>query len=195
MNDNSQSIIIFGGCFNPPTLAHQEIIKSCLNLPNFKEVWLMPSASGYSKKINTKDTERITMLHLVKHYHFNNNPRLVISDFELNNPHLKETYHTVDALSLKHKTSTFWYAFGADSYTDMPNWGRGKQLQTGLNLIIFKRGKINPPNSNNVIPLYIFKYSGLSSTKARDAVVNNLNLSNHVSPYIGQYIKANNLYI
>ena len=198
LNDNPRAktqIIIFGGCFNPPTLAHQEIIKACLNLPNYKEVWLMPSASGYNKKITTKDPQRITMLHLVKHYHFNNNPRLVVSDFELKNPHLLETYHTVDELSKQYQNTKFWYAFGTDSYEDMPNWGRGKELQTGLNLIVFERNNIKPPTKPNVTPLYLFKYGHLSSTGARKAIVRDANLSYYVSPYVQQYIKANNLYI
>lgn len=195
MDNNSQSIIIFGGCFNPPTLAHQEIIKACLNLPNFKEVWLMPSASGYSKKITTKDNQRITMLHLVKHYHFNNTPKLVISDFELKRPDLFETCHTVDELSQQYQNIKFWYAFGADSYEDMPNWGRGRQLQKELNLIVFERNNIKPPTTSNVTPLYLFKYRHLSSTGARKAVTNNTNPNNHVSPYVHQYIKTNNLYI
>lgn len=194
-NKLEKSVAVFGGSFNPPTLAHQEIIGHCLNLPGFDEVWLMPSASGYSKKITTSDIERLDMLKIVHQHQFGGDDRLVVSDFELKHPELLETCHTVSALSAEYANADFWYVFGADSYYDMPNWSRGEQLQSGLNMIVFERGGMAPPNRDGIISLGLANYGHLSSTKARLAATNNSGLDGIVSPNIQKYIENNRLYL
>ena len=191
---NKLKIIVFGGCFNPPTLAHQEIIEACLDLPDFHEIWLMPSASGYGKVISTTNKDRVAMLELVRHYQFNMDPKFVISDFELKSPNLEETCHTVSALHEEYKDNDFWFAFGADSYYDMPNWGQGEQLQSNLKMIIFERANMLPPNRTSVIPLSLASNGHLSSTMARRAAAQKSGLNNLVCPEVKEYIEQHKLY-
>lgn len=194
MADKSQ-IIVFGGSFNPPTLAHQEIVATCLDLPGFSELWVMPSASGYEKTLGTAHHQRLTMLELMKKHHFNDDQRLVVTDFELKHPELPETCHTVAALSAEYTDTDFWYVFGTDSYYDMPNWSRGEQLQKELNMIIFERENMALPNRDGIIPLNLVNNGHLSSTKARKAAANNGGLYGIVSTNIQEYIVNNRLYL
>ena len=189
-----KSVVVFGGSFNPPTLAHQEIIGRCMSLPDFNEVWLMPSASGYSKKITTTDNERLDMLKIVHQYQFKGDDRLVISEFELANPQLEETYQTVDELNKNYQNNDFWFVFGADSYHDMPNWGEGLRLQNELNMLVFDRNGQTVHSRGGLINLPLSNFADLSSTKARRAVSETKKLDGIVCAEVKDYIIKNSLY-
>lgn len=71
-----KEIAVFGGTFNPPTLAHQEIIEACLQHPTFDEVWVMPSGERADKDITVEAEDRIAMLEAVKSDVFAGDERL-----------------------------------------------------------------------------------------------------------------------
>ncbi len=187
-------VLIFGGGFNPPTLAHQEIINACLGLPDFTEVWVMPSGNRFDKQMNVDDSDRLEMLNLIKQYEFNNNSRLKISDFELHLPRPTQTYKTVAALKALHSNIDFWFTFGADSYQGMPNWDRGLELQSSLNMVIFERGNTDMPQREDIIKLRLNDHNGLSSTEARIAACDNRPLEGFVCQSVKRYIEKRNLY-
>src|SRR5688500_12607443 len=90
-----RSILVFGGSFSPPTLAHEEILRRCLSLPQFDEVWAMPSGDRLDKTIPAEDEDRLAMLEIVKTERFANNPRLHVSAFELELPQPTNTFDTL----------------------------------------------------------------------------------------------------
>ena len=80
-----RNVLIFGGGFNPPTPAHEAIIGACLEMPQFDEIWLMPSGDRLDKSIDSEDRDRLQMLEIVKSERFGDNPRLHVSDFDRGN--------------------------------------------------------------------------------------------------------------
>src|SRR5215813_4590567 len=99
-------ILVFGGAFNPPTLAHEAIIRECLALPQFDEVWLMPSGDRLDKQISSSDHDRRHMIRLVHQHAIAQHPRLRVSDFELRRSPPTQTYETVYALQQRHPDVT-----------------------------------------------------------------------------------------
>jgi nicotinic acid mononucleotide adenylyltransferase len=59
---NKRKILLFGGSFSPPTLAHEAIIAACLDMKDFDEVWVMPSGDRADKVIAIQDEDRLKML-------------------------------------------------------------------------------------------------------------------------------------
>lgn len=192
-----EQTIIFGGSFNPPTLAHEAIIAACLELPQFKhdEIWVMPSGDRFDKSIAISDENRLDMLELIKHEKFNDNPRLQISDFELHLTRPTQTYQTVKELTENYKNRNFWFVLGADAYLSMPAWDHGDELMKSLHMILFARGENPNMHGDNIINLEIADLAIISSTLAREAIQNSRSTVDLISRPIDDYIKEHELYI
>ena len=190
-----RQILIFGGAFNPPTLAHEAAIAACLDLPQFDEVWIMPSGDRDDKHIGTADSHRLAMLALIVAERFNNNPRLQLTDFELRLARPNATYRTLNALRQTHPGTTFWFAFGTDSYRTMPTWPNGTQLQKDLQHIVLFAREGQVANVTHALTCTIApQLSGLSSTAARKMHASGKPLNGVVSPAIEHYIRRHRLY-
>jgi nicotinate-nucleotide adenylyltransferase len=191
-----QQILVFGGAFNPPTIAHEAVIAQCLLLPQFNEVWLLPSGDREDKRMHVRDAHRLHMLQLMHAARFGNNPRLRIVDFELRLPRPNATYKTVPALRAAYPGTTFWWAFGADSYMSMQSWPHGEALQHDLdNLVLFDRGKSPQVVGKQVIHLAIpGDFSSVSSTAVRRAVREHTPIARYVNPVVAAYILRHKLY-
>ncbi len=187
-------ILIFGGSFSPPTLAHEEIIRQCLALPDFSAVWVMPSGDRADKRIGVSVALRLEMLKIVQNAAFPNETRLLISDFELQLPTPSETARTAKALTAAYPEDEFWFVFGTDSYQDMPNWPDGARLQATLNMVVFGRGGAQPALRPGVIFLPLTGYHHISSSQTREAAKLAKGTAGLVSAAIQDYIGAHKLY-
>ena len=190
-------ILVFGGAFNPPTNAHAQIIQACLEAPEFSEVWVMPSGDRYDKQMATDDRHRLDMLRLIKRDQFGDNPRLKVTDFELELPRPSETIRTVGALALAHPDTDFWFVFGADSYASMPQWQGGLALQAELSVALLPRGDIElPPENEQIVhlPDIATDTAAVSSTQVREALSIGNDIRHFVCNAVHEYIQQRALY-
>jgi nicotinate-nucleotide adenylyltransferase len=186
-----RAILIFGGSFSPPTLAHEAIIAACLALQQFDEVWVMPSGDRLDKTIAVDDQARLEMLAIVHGQRFGHDPRLRISDVELHMPRPTNTYDTLRALSERFPDYDFSFAFGRDSYTTMPMWPHGDELRQQLSMVILGDDTATPPAAPNVHYVALDEaYSKLSSSRVRDAIAHGRDISGMVSESIARYLHA-----
>lgn len=194
---NPDKIAVFGGAFNPPTVAHQQIIEACLSLDEFSEVWVMPSGDRIDKSMTTDDQERLAMLNLLKETEFSGDKRLVVSDYELTLPRPSETIRTVGALAMDFPDKDFWFVYGADSYRAMPTWPGGASLQSRLSVLLLPRlGITLPPESSRVkcLPAIGVNRDVISSTQVRTAIQAEQDIAGMVSESVRQFILARSMY-
>lgn len=187
-------VLIFGGAFSPPTLAHEAIIAECLKLPGFDEVWLLPSNDRDDKTMSASAEHRLAMLNIMITSRFADEPRLGISEFELALPHETKTSKTVQALAKTHPDAQFWFVFGNDSYRDMPNWQGGLQLKSTLNLVVFGDKKPAGLAAGAIFMGTPAEYSDVSSTLARQSLAHRNKAVGLVNDKVAQYAVAHNLY-
>jgi len=190
-------IAIFGGTFDPPTLAHEAMIGAVLMRSEIDEVWVMPSGKRTDKPGMESDEERLHMLNLIKHHTFADDPRLKISDFEMRLPRPTQTYRTFQALKKAFPEDHFHFIFGVDSYLDMPNWDYGEQLRGELDLLLVERqGYERPPRGNNIDYLEVpgVVEMALSSSEVRQSLSLGRCISGMVSPILSDYLQGERLY-
>lgn len=195
--ENLREIAVFGGTFNPPTLAHQAIIGACLEHPAFDEVWVMPSGDRTDKDITVPATDRIAMLEAVKAEVFENTDRLHITDIELQLPAPTETIKTVNTLRTVYTGIRFWMVYGADSYAAMPTWRGGEELQRTVPMLVLPReGYELPAESARIkhLPLTDPELLGMSSTRVREAAEQQKPFADLVCNAVKAYIDAFRLY-
>lgn len=186
--NNNKKIVLFGGSFNPPTIAHYEIIKY-LN-DHYDEVLILPNGDSYTfaGKVLDSFKHRVNMLHIM----VKDLDKVKILEIE-NSDEFKGTYHTLRVLN--HPT----FVLGADCLDKIHLWKHFEDLVKENNFIVFNRNNSNIIeliNNNTLLKPYINKFeivdlqvSDVSSTDFRKTINKEI-----VSEEVYDYIKKNELY-
>ena len=179
--------IVYGGSFNPPTIAHEAIVKELKEKFNPENLIIVPTGNSYKKKDLLSFKVRKEMLKLV----FDD----IISDAE----DIKEyqgTINTLDILSKKY--SDIYFVMGADNLFNIKSWINYKELLQKYHFIVITRDdfnvldfiKQNLEEYKDKFKLISLDYD-VSSSKIRKDVLKNKNLLNEK---VFDYIIKNNLY-
>lgn len=188
-------ILIFGGSFDPPTLAHEAIMRACLELPQFDEVWVMPSCSRADKAISTLDEHRLGMLKAVWRTAFEANPRLTVSDLEFRLGPPTRQLRTMRVLSARYPDARFWFAVGGDAYRDMAQWYGARSFMDAIRLVVFTEKDMPSADSNRLIRLHLpAALHDMSSGRVRNALARGADASAWISEPVQQYITEHGLY-
>lgn len=178
--------IIYGGAFNPPTLAHQEIMQQCVSIAKkmTAEVWVLPSGDRADKKIEGSIGNRLQLVEaLCRSVNFQGIHSRV-EQSEINNNIPTETYATVEYLQSKYPKYHLTWVFGSDSIGTMKRWRKGVLLHETLDMVIVQR----PGVALNAIPpkAIIMEYSGpkVSSTMVRECIKNGTSYTKLVPPHV-----------
>lgn len=193
-----QDIAIFGGTFDPPTLAHEAIIRHCLLDERLAEVWCMPSGTRSDKPSMQADAVRLRLLEVVRREVFASAARLTISSFELQLPRPTQTIQTYQALREAYPDTRFWFVFGADTIANMHTWQGGAYLRAHLPILAIPREGYSLPPENERLryvaddPLYL---SGISSTEVRRRIAASEPYAHLVGAAVAERIKCDKLYV
>ena len=118
--------VVYGGCFNPPTIAHQEIISYLAN--HYDKVILIPTGNDYNKVGLIDYKNRVEMLNIIiKPYN-----NVVISTIEFE----KKFDGTFQSLrELNHPV----FACGDDCIDQISTWKEPKILLSENRFLVFSR--------------------------------------------------------
>lgn len=192
----SLNILIYGGSFSPPTIAHRFIIESVSSLNCFDQIWVMPCRDRVDKKPSSSEKDRLKMIEIMIAKCFNRS-KVCSSCFEYSIPAPSCTYLTFSTLSKAFPKHKFTHLIGEDSLENIYNWRYSKNLINDLNWLVVPRRiklrksdiKIKP---NNLEWLNI-KVPIVSSTMVRREVAKN-RFSDKVIPEVLSYINERGLF-
>ncbi|QQS19689.1 nicotinate-nicotinamide nucleotide adenylyltransferase [Candidatus Saccharibacteria bacterium] len=193
-----QNVIVFGGAFSPPTLAHEALLRECLALPGFDEVWLLPSGNRTDKHISVTHAHQLAMLGILRDELSGNGNRLRIDTTEVERTLSTETDDTYRELTTKYPAVSFRFVYGADSYETIRTWQNGSWLASHLPVLIAPRNGAALPKPNSYIEILQslpLELQHISSTAARAALERGEDVTAFVSPAIAQYISSHNLFV
>lgn len=129
-------VILYGGSFNPPTMAHFEIIKLLNELYTPSRIVLMPVGNNYNKPELLDGEIRLEMTKIMTSKMEN----ALTSNFEVDRPfqgtirsleYLEETYNEKVAL-----------AIGADNLMYLHTWIEAEKLIKSYKIIVFNRDNL-----------------------------------------------------
>lgn len=161
--------VIYGGAFNPPTLAHQAILQAAVDYAGTRggEVWIMPSGDRVDKTIPTTREQRLAYIDAMVADTDNEGVPTSILMTELDRTIKIETYDTVMELEQDYPEREFRWLFGADSTETMGEWHHGDWLLENLAMLVVSReGHTINPLARRAIILTIPHFE-LSSTELR----------------------------
>lgn len=182
-------VIIYGGTFNPPTIAHDQIIKLIHKEFNPEKIILVPSSDGYYKDGLIPFFHRINMLEIMtKNYNFNYEISLAEKSTNFNGTiellnHFNQIYEDI------------WFVVGSDHLNIFNTWIDYDKLLTNYKFIIITRPgyEINLTYLNKYKTVY--KIIKLNVNVSSSEVRLNLEKNKEFLPNgIYSYIKENKLF-
>ena len=106
---------IFGGSFNPVHLGHIALAKQLLEQTYLEEIWFVVSPLNPFKKEACDLLDNEKRLELTR-LSLENEPGLIVSDFEFHLPKPSYTYRTLCELSKTYPEKDFTLIMGADNW-------------------------------------------------------------------------------
>lgn len=161
-----------GGCFNPPTLAHFEIVKNALNDFNLDKVIIVPMGDKYQKQDLISFEHRFQMLCKM----FENEKNVEISRMQANQEKISYAIDSFQKIDEEFKNDERYFIMGADNFSKIETWKEGKELIKNRKFIVFERK------------------DETSSSLIRKKIKINENVENLTFPEISNYIKKQGLY-
>lgn len=192
----NEAIAIFGGAFNPPTLAHINLAKQILdNLSNIKKIIFVPVSTKYNKNGLAEDKDRFNMLRTICKKIDN----IEVSDIELKSSRQLFTIETLDKIQAQNKNKKIFFIIGTDNLKQLDTWHNVDKLLEKYKVIVLKRNNDNISeiinNSNvlsnhreSIVELKNIKPINLSSTHIREKLKKGEDISKLVPPEIAEKV-------
>lgn len=174
---NKEKIGFFGGCFNPLTNAHVNLIKDIIEKENLNKVYFVPMGNSYEKDELIDFSHRKNMLDLA----IENETKMGVLDFLGN---IKQKMYAIDTFKLideKFKNAERYFIMGTDNYEKINTW-KGSEILKNYNYIVLDR---NTPSNTKEI----------SSSTVRNRIKQNEKIDELVPEKVKTYIYKNKLYI
>ncbi len=145
----NERIIVMGGSFNPPTIAHQRLLLGAVNTLNADKGIFVPSSNAYvrTKMKRARHPEetlpeylRLKMLAAMAE----EDPRLTVDDLEYHRKVKGYTYESMLAVQEKYPNATLYFLAGGDKVDIFPRWHRIGEFLDRFHIIVVKRDGDNP---------------------------------------------------
>lgn len=183
--------LVFGGSFNPPTIAHQNIIKKLLSTYKGARVLLLPVGDDYKKPELIPFSHRYLMLELLVKK-INN---ATVLDIESRREY-KGTLASLREINRMH--DDLYFVIGSDQLKDFKTWINYEELLESYPFIVMTReGSISKEEFEEMFKnvKHHFTYLEFNENISSSAIRKSLKKhSGHLTPEVYQYILKNHLY-
>lgn len=127
-------VVVFGGAFNPPTIAHKEMYYLIEAEFGFQYFIYLPVSNKYHKSTLIDDSYRIEMLKIM----INDLPKAKISLLEVNDLDYLGTYESLVRIKEKYNQDIA-FVIGSDNLLKMKNWIKADSLVRDFKFIVVNR--------------------------------------------------------
>lgn len=196
-------IVVYGGSFNPVTLAHEKIIREVSKLNYIDKILITPVGDKYNKYGLIDSKYRVDMLNLV----IKDIKKVEIDFTEILSNKILSTYETLQILQNKYPNERIYFLLGADNLLEFSSWNNCEDILKNFGLFvinrdgfdinsIIKNDTILLQNKSNIIIENIKTPLNVSSTNIRNYFTNckNININTHLNKNVFNYIHTNKLY-
>ncbi len=188
-------IVVFGGAFNPPTLAHKEIYHLIDHMVKLDKFLFLPVSKKYSKGNLIDDHYRVEMLKIL----IRDLDKASISKIETEDDKFLGTYQSLLRIKNEFPDEEIAFVLGADNLRHLDHWINAEKLLNDFKFIVVNRNNeiVEEKLKSNPL-LYKYKdhfiilknyHSNISSTMFRETLD-----PSYVDEAVYHYIMKNDLY-
>ena len=199
----TNSIVVFGGSFNPPLNSHFSIAQQVLNQFEEVEKVIFVPINKISKKKGLLDNEhRYNMLKLVT----DKNEKFEVSDMDFKDEKSSFTIESLEEIQKQFPDKQIWYIVGTDNLKILYTWKRTEDLVSQYKILVMERENDSMKEIVEENPLYA-KYkqnfiaidqgirSNYNSTYVRNQIKKGKSVRYLLPNEVLEYIERNKLYI
>ena len=132
-------IIVYGGSFNPPTIAHYKIADYIIKTLHPEQFMYLPVGDQYAKEGLVKASHRVNMLTLLA----NRLTNTTVETLEVNHETVLTSYESLNLLQQRYPTKSFAFVIGADNLKDLPTWAQAKALIQTYQIVVLRRAHLD----------------------------------------------------
>lgn len=201
----NEKIVVMGGTFNPPTLAHLRIIQVAMDAVGASRGYLVPvsfaclkrkMARSAAGRVCFSDAQRQEMLEAL----CREDRRLAVSRLELHEIQAL-TYKTMSAISQMHPGARCLFLAGDDKLELLAQWGRSSDFFRRFGAILFCRNGVDTQarlhdteglaeHSGSILLLPQPEgLEGISSTAVRQRILDGASAAEYVCPAVWDMLK------
>lgn len=196
------TIVVFGGSFNPPLNSHFSIAEQVLNeYEQVEKVIFIPVSKKYEKDGLEENYHRYNMLKLV----IDKNSNFLLSDIDMNEKKSLYTIETLEETQKQFSNKQIWFLIGSDNLKELHTWKRAEELVSNYKILVMERNEDKVEEiikQNELLSCYkenIEKLneeirSNFSSTYIRAQIKKKKSVRYLLPDEVYEYIKENNLY-
>ena len=186
--------VIFPGSFDPVHQGHIRLAAHVANLPQVREVWLLPSRRNPLKShdVIAGDADRLAMLRLAA----DGIPGLQVSDLELTLPFPSYSVTTLEELRRRHPDRQFRLLIGSDNWADFRRWRSPEKILRDFGLLIYPRPghDVKDALAPTVTLLHDTPLFPFSSTEVRTLISSGSSTREILDARVARYITYHHLY-
>ena len=102
----------FGGSFNPPTIAHLDLVKKAIQKYQLDKVYFVPVNNFYKKEDLLDIRQRINMLEII----CSQETKISVSDIEVENDRPLKAIDVFEIIEKKFQENDIYFLMGEDNY-------------------------------------------------------------------------------
>ena len=156
---NSKTIALYGGSFDPPHIGHVAIVKALLNFKDIEKVVVMPTfLNPFKSHSHASSTLRLKWLKKI----FTSFINVEIDSFEVKKNRPVPTIESVEYLLKKFKN--IYLVIGADNLDSIHKWCRYEELKKLVTFVVVSRDNIVIPKGYINLDVNV----DISSTELRE---------------------------
>lgn len=142
-------IIVMGGSFNPPTLAHYKLMMSAVEKAGAEKGLFVPAKHEYVqakmrrlkfKREVLSEEARLDMLTSM----CRGDPRLAVDNCEYHQDTKAKTFEMMEVIQGKHPDAELWFVIGGDKLPIIPRWHRSEEFLQKFRVLVVARDGILP---------------------------------------------------
>lgn len=196
------TIVVFGGSFNPPLNSHFSIAEQVLNeYEEVEKIVFIPVSKKYEKDGLEENYHRYNMLKLV----IDKNSNFLLSDIDMNENKSLYTIETLEETQKQFSNKQIWFLIGSDNLKELHTWKRAEELVSNYKILVMERNEDKVEEiikQNELLSCYkenIKKLneeirSNFTSTYVRAQIKKKKSVRYLLPDEVYEYIKENNLY-
>ena len=123
--NKKDTIVVFGGSFNPPINSHFSIAQQVVNeCEQVEKIIFIPVNKKYEKDGLLENEHRYNMLKLVT----DKNENFIVSNIDMNGNRSLYTIETLEEIQKQYQDKNVWFLIGSDNLKELHTWKRSEEL-------------------------------------------------------------------
>lgn len=140
------SVVVIGGSFNPPTLAHLQLMEAAINATDACHGIFVPTAHEYvAKKMKRQKCPQDTLGESVRLAMLESfckaDSRISVSRIQMLKAERRYDYEMLDELQAGFPDAKIYFVTGSDKLYVLPRWHRIDELLGRFHILVAKRGE------------------------------------------------------